>query len=334
MKKINLFLLFSGLLAGCSTDFETIAPWKETMVVYGLLNPNDSIQYIRISKAYLGEGNAIVMAQEADSIYYTDSLEVKMERFEGSSLLESHALIRCDSSEVPKENGTFSAPYQAVYKYIYSLHPSANDDNSVYKLTVTNRSSGNVVTASAKMIENFPINAPNAVSAYKFNSPSGQTWKLISSKRGRIYGITQKIKYWEVNTLTHDSVEKIIDWYLGDKLTVSPEVEAEIRFPFASLDLYRLLGGNIAIDANKTRRLDAIPIDVYVSAGSEELYTYMQVTDQNTGITQDKPLYTNIENGIGLFTCRNTRKIGIHLHPETYNALDTSQYTKYLNFLH
>ncbi len=331
MKKINLLIVLLAFLSGCSTDFETIAPWKETMVVYGLLNPNEPVQYIRISKAYLGEGNAMVMAQQGDSLYYGDILDVKIERYLNNGLVESHALIKIDT--VPKDtNGLFAAPYQEVYAYPYSLHPSANSDGSIYKLTVTNRSTGNVVTASTKLIENFNISSPNSTSLYKFHIPSN-SWKLISSEKGSIYGITQKINYVEINTVTNDTAYKSIDWYLGDKVSI-PDVEAEIRFPFVPTDLYRLLGDNIAIDPNMTRHLAANPIEVYVSGGTEELYTYMQVTQENTGIIQDKPLYTNIENGIGLFTSRNTRKISILLAADSYAALDTSAYTRNLNFTH
>ena len=331
MKKASFLLVLLAFLNGCSTDFETIAPWKETMVVYGLLNPNDSIQYIRISKAYLGEGNALIMAQQGDSVYYGDVLDVMLERYKNNSLQESHMLVRNDT--VPKDvNGIFIAPYQEVYAYPYAMPLATTNDGSIYKLTITNRSTGNVVTASTKIIENFNISAPNSTSLYKFNLLS-QTWKLTSSKLGRVYGITQKINYVEINTATQDTVTKSIDWYLGDKLSI-PDIESEIRFPFTANDMYRLLGGNIAVDANKTRHLAANPIDVYISAGTEELYTYMQVTEQNTGIVQDKPLYTNIVNGIGLFTCRNTRKISIRLHPDAYAALDTSAYTRDLNFTH
>lgn len=330
MKKISFIILLSASLSGCSTDFETIAPWKETMVVYGLLNPNDSIQFIRISKAYLGEGNALIMAGQGDSIYYGDVLDVKMERIRNNGVVESHALIRIDT--VPKDTpGVFFAPYQEVYAYPYSLHPSSTNDGSVYKLTITNRVTGNVVSASTELIENFPVASPNSVSPYKFNNPLGLSWKLTSSERGRIYGVSHKINYAEINTITGDSFVYSLDWRLTDKISI-PEVEAEIRFPFVSTDLYRILGGNISVDADKRRRLAPNPIDVYISAGTEELYTYMQVTQENTGIIQDKPLYTNIENGIGLFTSRNVRKISVTMHPEAYAALDTSEYTKNLNF--
>jgi len=332
MKKLKVSLILFCFLYSCSTDFDTIAPWKETTVVYGLLNPNDAIQYIRISKAYLGEGNAVTMAQEPDSVYYGDILDVKMERFLNNVIVEANPLVRIDT--VPKNlDGDFIAPYQVIYAYPYSMNPSTVNDGSIYKITITNRNSGNVVTASSKAIENFPVTVPNSVSGYKFNSPGGLTWKITSSALGKVYGIMQKINYVEIDNVTHDSAFKSIDWFLGDKVAIS-ETPAEIKFPFASNDLYRLLGGNIAVDPNKTRHLASNPIDVYVSAGTEELYTYMQVNDENSGIVQDKPLYTNIQNGIGIFTGRTTRKISVHLHSDSYAALDTSIYTRDLNFTH
>jgi hypothetical protein len=189
-----------------------------------------------------------------------------------------------------------------------------------------------VVTAETKMIENFTITQPNGTSLYKFNTSAGP-WKIVSSKLGRTYGIMHKINYVEVNTLTNDTVTKSIDWYLGDRVGIS-NTESDILFSFASKDMYRLLGNNIAVDANKSRHLASNPIDVYISGGTEELYTYMQVTNENSGIVQDKPLYTNIVNGVGLFTCRNTRKISIKLNPDSYAALDTSEFTRNLNFTH
>ena len=51
-------------LFGCSTEFEVYAPEKPISVVYGVLNPADTFQYIRISRAYQVEGDAIAYAGE------------------------------------------------------------------------------------------------------------------------------------------------------------------------------------------------------------------------------------------------------------------------------
>jgi hypothetical protein len=219
-----------------------------------------------------------------------------------------------------------------LYADTNSLHPSTAIDESIYKLTVTNRVTGNVVTASTKIIENFHIIAPVANVLYNFTGTvPTQTWKLNPSLLGRIYGITQYINYLETDTITGITVAKSVEWYLADKLTTGSTSTA-LTFPFAKNDFYRLLGQNIVVRPNVRRALAANPVDVYLSSGTEELYTYMQVTEQNTGIVQDKPLYTNIENGVGLFTSRTTQVRHIQLSADTYSALDTSEYTKDLNF--
>jgi hypothetical protein len=329
MKNYLLIFFVAVFLGSCSTDFETIAPWKETMVVYGLLNPNDAVQYVRISKAFLGEGNAYVMAKEPDSIYYGDILDVKIERFKNGNLLETHVLNRIDT--IPKDlNGSFAAPYMVIYSGAFNIDSTA--DGSIYKLTVHNRNSGLEVTASTKIIENFIIGLPTRnYTANLTGVVPSITWKLKPSELGKIYGITQFINFTETDTVTHVTVTKKIEWYLADKLT-SGNVNTDITFPFAKNDFYRLIGDNCEVNPHIIRNLAANPLDVYVSGGTEEMYTYMQVTEPNTGIVQDKPLYSNIENGIGLFTSRTTQLRHVHLSGETHAALDTSEYTKNLNF--
>ncbi len=44
----------------CSTDLDLGANYEETTIVFGLLNPNDSIQYLKINKGYFTQnGDAV-----------------------------------------------------------------------------------------------------------------------------------------------------------------------------------------------------------------------------------------------------------------------------------
>src|SRR3954468_13167502 len=104
MKKI--FILFSLLafLSSCETDFEVNAPYKEIIVIDGLLNVYDSQQSVRVSKAYLGKGNSLEMAQVSDSINFVDILDVYMERYDDSKVWkETFPLTRTEFSD--KEPG-------------------------------------------------------------------------------------------------------------------------------------------------------------------------------------------------------------------------------------
>ena len=80
MKYLLLLLsLFTALFFGCKTDFEVNAPWKETTVIFGLLDQTQKVQMIKINKAFLGEGDANQFAQNPDSTNYDpNDLEVKL----------------------------------------------------------------------------------------------------------------------------------------------------------------------------------------------------------------------------------------------------------------
>ena len=45
-------------------------------------------------------------------------------------------------------------------------------------------------------------------------------------------------------------------------------------------------------------------MELKYTVGSEYLYTYMAVNEPFEGIVQERPVFSNINNGIGLFSCR------------------------------
>lgn len=51
--RLTIFLTAFLFFASCETDFDINADWKDITVVYGALNQNDSIHYIRIQKLFL-----------------------------------------------------------------------------------------------------------------------------------------------------------------------------------------------------------------------------------------------------------------------------------------
>ena len=47
-----------------------IGDFKETAVVYGLLDQSDSVHYVKINRAFIGPGNSLEFAQIPDSNYF------------------------------------------------------------------------------------------------------------------------------------------------------------------------------------------------------------------------------------------------------------------------
>ena len=100
----NIYLLLAIIIFfGCETDFDVNADWKETTVVYGLLDASLDTQYIRINKGYLGNMSALDMAQNSDSLNFNpEYLEVKLHKIQFTDTLMSFLLriqlILSDSS--------------------------------------------------------------------------------------------------------------------------------------------------------------------------------------------------------------------------------------------
>ncbi|MEI6749199.1 MAG: hypothetical protein WCM93_08565, partial [Bacteroidota bacterium] len=48
-------------------------------------------------------------------------------------------------------------------------------------------------------------------------------------------------------------------------------------------------------------------IDFIFTVIGDEMNTYLEVNEPSGGVLQEKPEYTNIDNGIGIFSCRYTK---------------------------
>ena len=151
MKKIifTFFTLAIGIVS-CTTDFEINADWKDMTVVYGLLNQNDSVHYIKINKAFLGDGNALYMAQNPDSSSYGNNLEVKVEEWINNS--QSNEWYLDTITIFNKVAGVFYGPKQMLYTFQTHLN-----ENAEYRLYIKNTQTGKMVSSHTQLVHTFTI---------------------------------------------------------------------------------------------------------------------------------------------------------------------------------
>ena len=65
-----------------------------------------------------------------------------------------------------------------------------------------------------------------------------------------------------------------------------------------------------------------LSIDIIMTVGTPELNTYIKVNEPITGIVQHRPAYTNINDGIGLFSSRFTYEVNlVDLTTDTKNYI-------------
>jgi hypothetical protein len=324
MKKVLFLLSAALLLNSCETDFETTAPYKEVMVVYGLLDPNDSIQYIRVGKAFLGEGNVLVMAQQADSINYPDdALEVTMQR-QTSSQTISYPLTRIDT--IDKESGVFNVK-QKFYADVNPVNTAAT-----YTLTIKNKNTGYSVTSQTGIVKNPPsIELPNPSARIDFANNNEFVVQFYAGQLARIYNVALRFRYLEVDLTTADTTWKDFTWTLGQLPASAGNL---VEFHANRMEFFNRVRDNLAPEPNKEKlfkKYDAInfpfkPMDLVIIGVTEELNTFVSLTNPSTGIVQDPPFYTNVENGIGIFSSRNLHKVPYDFADHTYDTLTLLQY--------
>ena len=321
------FCLFS-ITFGCSTDFDVIAPYKEVIVINGLLDPLDSVNYVRVTKAFLGEGNVYQMAQVADSSYYADILDVKLERWYAGGFEDSVTMVR--TTEIDRDSGAFSYPFQILYK----TNVPILQDGSEYRIVVTNKQTGEKAYSKTKIVRDVHINSPtpsdsiDLVSSY----PAPTIVNFDAGANSAFVDMIIRFHYRDIDP-NGVSTEKYVDWNFEDK-DLSSSV---VPYKFYKYNFFQMLGTNIPVRPGYTRRCDSLtlakfPFEYILIAGSEDLQTYIQLNTPTSGVVQDRPMFTTVQNGLGLFSSRVLHSEYRFPNHNTQLSFDTISYVRDLNF--
>jgi len=329
---IPFILILSFFYFSCSTDFEITAEKKDIAIVYGLLDQTDSVQYVKISKAFLGEGNAIEMAADPSLSSYGDALEVSVTQIHNGNEVKTWALEKFIVTG--KDSGVFYYPVQEAYRFIPNPALASQDS---FRLRIVNNSNGNIITAATNLIQDFTVTKP----AYNPSNPLlglvgsnlsyavfEASWK--SAKNGRVYEPLFRFHYREVNNTTSDTTNKYIDWHLNsiksDKLNGGENMVTN----YNSEDFYKNIAAKVPVNYNVTRLIGKV--DLIISVGGDDLSTYIDLNRPSSSIIQERPLFTNISNGLGIFSCRYTKKYTYNLSSFSVQKLMSGEHTGNLGF--
>ncbi len=317
--------MFPVLFSGCSTDVATLASYKQIPVVYGLLNVSDTVQWIRINKAYLGEGNALVMAQQPDSINYADVLDVTIEEYNGHNLLRTLNLQR--DSGVLKDAGQFANVPNILYRTNFGEKIFSKNS---YRLKIMNRQTDSIATSETTVVDSISIFSPSNAAAINFAGPFPYTVRWNSVPEGFLYELIIRFHYTDINTSTGDSTEKFIDWKhptisnsTGGSSEFTIDIDGQNFYIYAASQLEPIAG--IKRSAGK--------LDFNFTVAGKEYRNYVEVNQPPTGINQSIPLYTNIQGGIGIFSSRLTQSVkNRSLTGASLDSLKFGSHTGHLGF--
>lgn len=332
MKKFSILLLIiaSLSLCSCNNDLDILAPYKETCIVYGLINAADSVQYVRINRAFLGEEDANIMAQHPDSFNYPDILDVTFERWKSGVKLYSFLLQR--DSSMSLEPGIFANTPNILYK---TPADTLIFSDSEYRLNIYNRTNGQTTSSITAALNNINVTIPQVLPGSTITVPlynaAPYKVKFSTDAEAAVYNLTIKFNYTEFpNNNPTDFVYKSVDWSLGNFTNTGNGGNIEVDL--SGDDLFSLIGSTIPLNNTVNRRFSSLSF--IFTSGAEPFYTYITVNQPPSGIVQSIPDYTNIENGKGIFSSRYIKRIeGGNLDSKGLDSLKNGRYTKELRFI-
>ena len=324
-----LLLLFIPFLFSCNKELKVNADWKDVTVVYGLLDQTSDTTYIKITKAFLGEGDALMFAKIADSSNYPDKLEVRLDEYADTTFKKSYP---CETIMVHNKkagDSIFYYPDQLMYYTTAKLN-----EKYTYKLYIREKKTGKVITAQTSLVHDFTITRPQSIASF----PPGLeqmfevTWS--PAKMGKRYQLLIRFYYQEALKTNPDSLYmKSMDWLVFNNVkAIDDQSTLPFDLYFAGSSFYSVVGATIPADPLVDHRVAHHCYFIFTVAASE-LNTYMEVTEPSLSLVQEKPSYTNITNGIGLFSSRFIKfSDSLEISQITKDALKVNDHTKNLGF--
>ena len=300
MKKVSVILVTLVSLMfinGCSNDVDINASYKQIIVAYGLLDTNEDTTYLKINKAFLGEDDALIMAKVRDSSEFVEKLQVKVWAEDDLQTVYTFDTITITN----KEEGTFYNPNQLIY---YSPFQPLVDKN--YKLEINYKEIQLTSEARTFSFTGFDITQPGFAKKIRIdNSTDPKVISWFRKDDAPRYDVLVRFHFKEIWEGSTDTVYRYFDWFKDTrKATVGEEVESYYTGNQFYSALERYVPYEDAETEAKVTDRYTWDVEFYVYAGGTELATYMEVNEPSNSIIQDKPQYSNIENGIGIFSSR------------------------------
>ncbi|MBZ0207137.1 MAG: DUF4249 domain-containing protein [Flavobacteriales bacterium] len=313
------------VLSACNSDLDITAPYKENTIVYAMLDKDSSTQYVKINKAFLGPGDAFTYAQVPDSTEYTDDqLQAVVQEVKNGNVVNTYAL---HDTLLPHDPGIFAGPLHKLYYFNASL-----DSSATYRFEATAK--GNHVSAQTSIVAK--INPTGAILSQPLRliavggGYATQTIRWNSSENGKRYDVSYRFRWDDVEG--NDTIPRSFTQSLGSYVSNGLGGGEAMEAPMDGETFFQTVGYRAGDSPNVTRRIYR-GVDILWAVAGPDLHLYLQLNSPISGLVEDRPTYTNVTDGYGLFSTRRFLELPVNsLSSNTIPELVQGQYTAGLNF--
>lgn len=323
---ITILLLF--FLTSCTTEFELEAPWKDVPIVYGFLSLQDTAHYLRVEKAFLEpEGDARQNARRVDSIYYGPEVQVFLEKINSGQRFELDR-IAANLEGYPRQEGAFVEAPNILYKIRSAdINLRAGDP---MRLIIDRGMDLPEVSAETRILDEITIRESNPVSPVNMDYDRTINFVFNVGEYAQVFDV-RLLLYIEEERSGAQTVNTL-EWVLADDLRRSSS-EGRVSVGIMGESFYRFLSDVLSSEPGLSRKF--LGFDVAITAGGAEFVELLRLQEANTGLTsaQDIPVYSNISEGLGIFSSRATAvREGVQITTASLDSLQEGIFTRDLGF--
>tara|TARA_Y100001954_G_scaffold172834_1_gene183665 strand:+ start:472 stop:1644 length:1173 start_codon:yes stop_codon:yes gene_type:complete len=367
IRAISIFFII--LFFSCDNELVVNAEWEDIPVIYGILDPgyynNSNLEendnhYIRIQKSFLGNLAASQMAQEIDSIYYNpNDIVLSIDKLQNGVIVETFDLELVNNLD--KLDGYFANESHQLYKFNSFLTDNGQPSYD-FQINFYNTQTGKELSSSTSIVQPirvrlFPTSNSQNSGVLKFGESNDPLKKIeiYDSKNVKMYKFSLRFNYVEVNTELNIRDTLFIDWNFSPKVATETQFNGQssinLEFNINVNDFYKYLASSIDVKSNVYRYPlgvyyqgndggvqytgIAFPcVDFYFEGLGLDLYNY-NMSSSNPGLVENRPIYSNISNGAGLFSSvSKSNSLNIKIDNNTSDSISFGRFTKDLNFLY
>lgn len=313
---IALMLIFNS----CNTDVDIYNEGEETTIVYGYLDVDADTNYLKITKSFVG--NVIESGPNYSMSNYDYKLNVRLigKYADMPNVISTEILDTCYVHKPYDPNAIF---YSGVDQVLYYTTRKLLE-NETYTLIIE-RNDGEVIKSRVETINGSTLMVPYLNISFKSAATNQIKWKSNNlMKRAAYYEVVGYFHYSQLNPGETDTVDYTVKWFLGsgtgDQLWNSSEYRLFVNY--TPKNFYSQLEADDNLTNNSPNWVQRFVkgFEIVITATGDELYDYMLIQN-STGAIQDTPEYTNIENGMGIFSSRSQYSKMLNIHEQSIDDL-------------
>lgn len=304
----------------CETGVNIYEEGEETTIVYGYLDVDADTNYLKITKSFIG--NVVEGGQDYGLSNYDYKLNVYLiGKFADSPNVNSTVIL--DTCHVYKPYDPDAIFYSGVNQVLYYTTRKLIE-NQRYNLVIE-RNDGVVIKSTVETINGCEIRRPQFNINFESPVTNQIQWRPNNLfKHAAYYEVVGYFHYGQLNPGETDTVDYTLKWVLGsgtgEELWNSSDYNMFVNY--TPKNFYKQLQSDDNFINNSPDWVQRFVkgFEIVITATGEELYNYILIQN-STGAIQDTPEYTNIENGMGIWSSRSQCRKMFEVNDLTINTL-------------